>query len=174
MEPVVAKPGSPYELTFEDLQSIKRQYEILAVEMLRREITGRGFSFYHFNIELTEGPCIHKRIAGCGVGTEYLAVTPDGELYPCHQFIGDKSFLMGDVWQGVTNKKLRDEFCGCSIYSRTQCRECWARFYCSGGCAANAFHSSGSIGGVYELGCEMFKKRIECAIMMRIESDKSS
>jgi len=167
MEPVVAKPGDAYRLTMDDLSALCGQYEILAAEMLKRKREGGGFTFYHYMLDLTGGPCIHKRIAGCGVGTEYMAVTPSGELYPCHQFVGDESFLMGDVWRGVTNEKLRDRFDSCSIYTRTECRSCWARIYCSGGCAANAYNATGSIGGVYELGCELFKKRIECAIMIK-------
>jgi len=154
--------------TFEDLPELCAQYETLAVEMLRREKLGTGFNFYHFNLDLTGGPCIYKRIAGCGVGTEYLAVTPTGELYPCHQFIGDQKFLMGDVWRGITNAGLRAQFINCNIYSRSECKDCWARFYCSGGCAANAYHDMGNIEGIYDVGCELFKKRIECAIMMHV------
>jgi len=157
----------------QDLPELCAQYETLAIEMLRLEWLGRGFNFYHFTLDLAGGPCVHKRIAGCGVGTEYLAVTPSGELYPCHQFVGDTRFLMGDVWKGVTNTGLRAQFSGCSIYSRAECKDCWARFYCSGGCAANAYYDSGSIGGVYELGCELFKKRIECAIMMHVARNGS-
>ncbi|MCL2151867.1 MAG: thioether cross-link-forming SCIFF peptide maturase [Oscillospiraceae bacterium] len=168
MEPVVAKPGDPHGLKIDDLSAISRQYEILATEMLRREKEGRGFIFYHYMLDLERGPCIHKRLSGCGVGKEYLAVTPRGELYPCHQFVGDGRFLIGDVWQGVKNEKLRREFETCGIYACAECRECWARMYCSGGCAANAYNASGSINGVYELGCEMFKKRMECAIMMKV------
>jgi len=168
MEPVVTKENEPYGFTAEDLPELYAQYEKLAVEMLNREKLGKGFNFYHYTLNFAEGPCVHKRIAGCGVGTEYLAVTPSGELYPCHQFVGDKRFLMGDVRHGVVNTDLRREFSQCSIYSRKECRDCWARFYCSGGCAANAFYDSGSIGGVCELGCELFKKRIECAIMMNV------
>ena len=171
MEPVVAGPGSPHGLCMGDLTAIKEQYEDLAAEMLRRERAGNGFSFYHYTIDLTGGPCIHKRIAGCGVGNEYMAVTPSGGLYPCHQFVGDRRFLMGDVWRGVTNVGLQRELRGGSIYSRAECRECWARIYCSGGCAANAFHATGSVGGVYALGCEMFKKRMECAIMMKVAAE---
>ena len=167
MEPVVASPGSPLGLAAEHLPELCEQYEKLAIEMLTRKKEGRGFKFYHFQLDLKHGPCAYKRIAGCGVGTEYMAVTPAGELYPCHRFVGDEKFLIGDVWRGVINNKLRDEFSECSIYSRNECRGCWARMYCSGGCAANAYHDSGSIGGVYSLGCEMFKKRIECAIMMK-------
>jgi len=168
MEPAVSKPDAPYGLSMDDLPMLCRQYEILAVEMLKRNKEGRGFTFYHYILDLTGGPCIHKRLAGCGVGTEYLAVTPRGKLYPCHQFIGDEKFLMGDVWHGVVNEKIQGEFGGCNIYSRTECRKCWARMYCSGGCAANAYHAAGSIGGVYELGCELFKKRIDCAVMMAV------
>jgi len=169
MEPVVAGPGSPHGLGMDDLPAIKEQYEMLALEMLRRQREGRAFRFYHFTIDLTGGPCIHKRIAGCGVGNEYMAVTPAGELYPCHQFVGDRRFLLGDVWRGVANGSLQGGFRAGNIYTRAECRECWARMYCSGGCAANAFHATGSIGGVYALGCEMFKKRVECAIMMKID-----
>jgi len=176
MEPVIAKPGDSFGFRPDDLVELCAQYETLAIEMLRREKIGMGFNFYHFNMDLLEGPCVHKRIAGCGVGTEYLAVTPSGELYPCHQFVGDKKFLMGDVWRGVINTSLHNQFAGCSIYSRPECIDCWARFYCSGGCAANAYYSCGSLNGIYEFGCELFKKRIECAIMMKVanalKSDK--
>ena len=168
MEPVVTKPGTPYGLTMDDLPMLDKQYELLALEMIKRKKEGRGFTFYHYILNLPEGPCVHKRLAGCGVGSEYLAVTPGGELYPCHQFVGDRNFLMGDVWQGVVNKKLLDEFAVCDIYTRSECRECWARMYCSGGCAANAYNATDSIGGVYKLGCEMFKKRIECAVMIKV------
>jgi len=154
------------------LRELFEQYETLAIEMLRREKLGMGFNFYHFNLDLTGGPCVHKRIAGCGVGTEYMAVTPSGDLYPCHQFIGDPKFLLGDIWRGAVNDGLREEFSKCSIYSRKECRECWVRFYCSGGCAANAYHDSGSINTVYDIGCELFKKRIECAIMMQVAQNK--
>jgi len=157
-----------YNFTLEDLPELCAQYETLAIEMLRRDKIGTGFNFYHFNLDLTGGPCVYKRIAGCGVGTEYLAVTPSGTLYPCHQFIGDEKFVMGDVWKGISNTGLRAQFSRCSIYSRSECQNCWARFYCSGGCAANAYHDCGSISGIYETGCELFKKRIECAIMMHV------
>jgi len=170
MEPAVAKPDSPHSLSMDHIEQIKRQYETLALEMLRREKQGRGFTFYHYLLDLTGGPCIHKRIAGCGVGTEYMAVTPSGDLYPCHQFVGDEKFKIGDIRQGVTNESLQEDILGSSIYTRNECKTCWARMYCSGGCAANAYHASGSIGGVHELGCEMFKKRIECAIMLKVES----
>ena len=136
--------------------------------MLRRRREGRPFTFYHYMIDLTHGPCIYKRISGCGSGTEYLAVTPWGDLYPCHQFVGNENYRMGDVWQGVTNTELRDEFKLCNVYARPGCKDCWARLYCSGGCAANAYHATGSIRGVYEYGCELFRKRMECAIMLQV------
>lgn len=168
MEPVVCAPGDPYALTAEDMPVLKEQYELLAREMIKRDREGRGFTFYHYMIDLTGGPCIYKRISGCGSGTEYLAVTPWGELYPCHQFVGDEKFLMGNVWDGVKNTELRDEFKGCNAYARPDCRDCWAKLYCSGGCAANAYHATGDISGAYEYGCELFRKRIECAIMIKV------
>ena len=168
MEPVVCDPKDPYALTEEDLPKLYEQYEQLAIEMLRRKKAGNGFTFYHYMIDLTGGPCIYKRISGCGSGTEYLAVTPTGELYPCHQFVGDKKYLMGDIWNGVTNTEIRDEFKLCNAYARAECKDCWAKLYCSGGCAANAYHATGSIRGVYDYGCKLFKKRMECAIMLKI------
>ena len=168
MEPVVCGPDEPYALTEADKPILFGQYELLAKEMIRRKKAGNGFTFYHYMIDLKAGPCVYKRISGCGSGTEYLAVTPWGELYPCHQFVGDPKYSMGDVWQGVTNTALRDEFKQCNAYARPGCRDCWARMYCSGGCAANAYHATGSIKGVYEYGCDLFRKRIECAIMMEI------
>jgi len=167
MEPVVSPDGTPYALTEEDLPIILEQYEILAKEMLKRKADGRPITFYHYMLDLTHGPCIYKRIAGCGSGTEYYAVTPAGDLYPCHQFVGDEKYKMGDVWSGVTNNPLRDEFKLCNVYARPECDDCWAKLYCSGGCAANAYHATGSIRGVYDYGCKLFKKRIECAIMMK-------
>ena len=167
MEPVVCAPDDPAALTEEDLPIVLEQYEILAKEMLKREEEGRGFTFYHYMLDLTRGPCIYKRISGCGSGTEYMAVTPWGDLYPCHQFVGEERWKLGDIWGGVTNTALREEFRSCNAYARPECAGCWARFYCSGGCAANAYHASGSIRGVYEAGCELFRKRMECAIMMK-------
>jgi uncharacterized protein len=168
MEPVVCSPDDPCALTESDLETLFEQYEILAKEMLRREKEGRPFTFYHYMIDLEHGPCIYKRLSGCGSGSEYLAVTPWGELYPCHQFVGEPEFSMGSVWDGVTNTQLRDKFSSCSVASRPECSRCWAKLYCAGGCAANAFHSSGDITGTYEYGCRLFKKRIECAIMMQV------
>ncbi|MCI8909417.1 MAG: thioether cross-link-forming SCIFF peptide maturase [Oscillibacter sp.] len=167
MEPVVCAPGDPAALTPEDLEVVKEQYELLARDMLRREREGRPITFYHYMLDLTGGPCVYKRISGCGSGTEYMAVTPWGDLYPCHQFVGEEAYKLGDVWNGVTQPQLREEFRACNAYARPDCANCWAKLYCSGGCAANAYHATGSIRGVYEAGCELFRKRIECAIMMQ-------
>ena len=171
MEPVVAKPDDPAALTPEDIETVKEQYEILAKDMLRREQEGRPITFYHYMLDLKEGPCIYKRISGCGSGTEYMAVTPWGDLYPCHQFVGEEEYKLGNIYDGVTNEKVREEFRSCNAYARPDCKDCWAKLYCSGGCAANAYHASGSITGVYKPGCELFKKRIECAVMMRVAED---
>ena len=168
MEPVVCAPGEPSELTSEDMPVVMEQYERLAELMLQKDKEGKPFTFYHYMIDLTGGPCIYKRISGCGSGTEYMAVTPTGELYPCHQFVGEEKFKLGDIWNGVTNTATQNEFAECNVYSRAECRECWARLYCSGGCAANAYHSTGSVKGVYKYGCELFKKRMECAIMVAV------
>ncbi len=168
IEPVVSDPAEPYALKENDLPILKEQYEILADEMLRRYRNGNGFTFYHYMIDLNSGPCIVKRISGCGVGTEYMAVTPSGELYPCHQFVGDEKFLLGDIWKGVTNTAILDEFKGCNVYSHPECKDCFAKLYCSGGCAANAYHTTGSVNGIYEFGCELHRKRIECAIMLKV------
>ena len=172
MEPVVCDPSDPSALTEADLPILKEQYEILAKEMIKRDREGRGFTFYHYMIDLTGGPCIYKRISGCGSGTEYMAVTPWGDLYPCHQFVGDPKYLLGDIWKGVTNTAVRDEFKHCNAYARPECKDCWAKLYCSGGCAANAYHATGSITGVYEYGCELFKKRVECAIMIKVAENQ--
>ena len=168
MEPVVCPPGDPYALTDEDLPKLFEQYEILAKEMIKRKKEGRGFTFYHYMLDLKHGPCIYKRITGCGSGTEYMAVTPWGELYPCHQFVGDPKYSLGNVWDGVLKTDVQDEFRTCNAYAREECKDCWAQLYCSGGCAANSYHATGSIGGVYKYGCELFKKRIECAVMIQV------
>ena len=168
MEPVVCPPGDPYALTEEDLPKLFTQYEILAKEMIKRKKEGRGFTFYHYMLDLKHGPCIYKRITGCGSGTEYMAVTPWGELYPCHQFVGDSKYSLGNVWDGVLKTDVQDEFRTCNAYAREECKDCWAQLYCSGGCAANSYHATGSIGGVYKYGCELFKKRIECAVMIQV------
>ena len=173
MEPVVCKPDDPYALTEDDLPALFEQYEILAKEMLKRDREGKGFTFYHYMIDLKGGPCIYKRISGCGSGTEYMAVTPWGELFPCHQFVGDEKYSLGNIWDGVKNKEAQQEFKLCNAYAREECRDCWAKLYCSGGCAANSYHATGSITGVYEYGCKLFKKRMECAIMMQVDKAKS-
>ncbi len=168
MEPVVCAPGDPAELTEADMEIVKRQYEELAQLMLERDAEGRPFTFYHYMIDLTGGPCIYKRISGCGSGTEYMAVTPWGDLYPCHQFVGEEAYKLGNVYEGVTSPDVQAEFASCNVYARPECRDCWARLYCSGGCAANAYHATGSVRGVYKPGCELFKKRMECAIMVQV------
>lgn len=168
MEPVVCGPNESYALTEDDLSFLYDQYEMLAIEMIKRKKEGRGFTFYHFMIDLTGGPCIHKRISGCGSGTEYLAVTPWGELYPCHQFVGEPGYCMGNLWDGVSNESLREEFKQSNVYAKHECRDCWARFYCSGGCAANSYHAVGAINGIYDYGCNLFKKRLECAVMIKV------
>ena len=168
MEPVVCASGDPSGLTEEDLFIVMDQYEKLAELMLQKDKEGDPFTFYHYMIDLTVGPCIYKRISGCGSGTEYMAVTPWGDLYPCHQFVGEERFKLGNIWDGVTNTQIQSEFAACNVYAHPECRDCWARLYCSGGCAANAYHATGSVTGVYEDGCRLFRKRMECAIMVAI------
>ena len=168
MEPVVCAPGDEAALTEQDLPIVFEQYEKLTELMLEREKAGKPFTFYHYMIDLTDGPCIYKRISGCGSGTEYMAVTPWGDLYPCHQFVGEEKYKLGDIWNGVTAKGVQDEFACCNVYTRPDCADCWAKLYCSGGCAANAYHSTGSVNGIYKYGCELFKKRMECAIMIQV------
>lgn len=168
MEPVVAAPKDPYALREEDLPILLEQYDILGKEMDQRRKEGRPFTFYHYMIDLAGGPCIVKRVSGCGVGTEYMAVTPSGELYPCHQFVGDERFCLGDVFNGVKNQELREEFRGCSVYAHRECDDCFARFFCSGGCVANAYHTTGKLTGVYDYGCQLHRRRIENAIMLKV------
>ena len=168
MEPVVAAEGDEAALTEEDKPVVMKQYEELAELMLKRDKEGKPFTFYHYMIDLAGGPCIYKRISGCGSGTEYMAVTPWGDLYPCHQFVGDEKFKLGDIWHGVENKEIQNEFASCNVYARSECHDCWARLYCSGGCAANAYHATGSVKGVYKYGCDLFKKRMECAIAVAV------
>ena len=168
MEPVVTDPDDPSALTEADKAIVMEQYEKLAMLMLDRDKEGKPFTFYHYMIDLTGGPCIYKRISGCGSGTEYMAVTPWGDLYPCHQFVGEEKFKLGDVWNGVSNTEIQNEFAECNVYARPECRDCWARLYCSGGCAANAYHATGSVKGIYKYGCDLFRKRMECAIMVAI------
>ena len=167
IEPVVGAEDEPYAIRKEDLPKIMEEYDKLAVEYIKRKKEGRGFNFFHFMIDLNQGPCVAKRLSGCGSGTEYLAVTPWGDFYPCHQFVGQEDFLMGNVDTGITRTDIRDEFKLCNVYAKEKCRDCFARFYCSGGCAANSYNFHGTITDAYEIGCEMQKKRIECAIMIK-------
>ncbi len=167
VEPVVAEPSQSYALQKEDLPKLFEEYDKLAVELVERQKEGRGFNFFHFMIDLEGGPCVAKRLSGCGSGTEYLAVTPWGDLYPCHQFVGNEEFLMGNVEEGVKNIPLQKEFKRCNVYAKEKCRDCFAKFYCSGGCAANSWNFHGKITDTYEIGCELQKKRIECAIMVK-------
>ena len=168
MEPVVCAKGDTEELTEEDFPIVCKQYEDLAMLMLQRHKEKKDFTFYHYMIDLSGGPCIYKRISGCGSGTEYMAVTPWGDLYPCHQFVGEEKYKLGDIYKGVTNKEAQCEFASCNVYARPDCKDCWAKLYCSGGCAANAYHATGSVRGIYEYGCRLFRKRMECAIMVAV------
>lgn len=167
IEPVVGDESDPYAIREEDIPKICEEYDRLAKLMIEREREGKGFNFFHFMIDLEGGPCVSKRLSGCGSGTEYLAVTPWGDLYPCHQFVGREEFLMGNVDEGITHPEIADEFRGCSVYSKEKCRSCFAKFYCSGGCMANAYNFHGTIHEAYDIGCEMQRKRVECAIMMK-------
>ncbi len=167
VEPVVAFDNEPYALTEEDIEALNQEYENLAEEMLNRKKEGKGFNFFHFMIDLSQGPCVYKRLGGCGAGSEYMAVAPKGDLYPCHQFVGTDGFVMGNVYDGITNKKMLNDFQHCNVYSKEACTNCWAKFYCSGGCSANGYSRHGSIHAVDELGCELQKKRVEIAIYMK-------
>jgi len=167
VEPVVAPESEDYAIKASDLPKIMEEYDRLAQEMLKREKEGRGFNFFHFMIDLSGGPCVAKRLSGCGSGTEYLAVTPWGDFYPCHQFVGQEEFLMGNVDDGIVRTDIQEEFKCCNVYAREKCQECFAKFYCSGGCAANAYNFTGKITDTYDIGCEMMRKRVECAIMLK-------
>lgn len=169
VEPVVAPLDMPYALQEEDVGDICLEYESLARQILKRKLEGKDFNFFHFAIDLSQGPCAYKRLAGCGMGTEYLAVTPEGDLYPCHQFVGTEEFIMGNVFDGVTRPEIASEFASCHVYTKPKCAKCWAKFYCSGGCVANAYHEHDDIFEVYDIGCELQKKRIECAIGIQAE-----
>ena len=167
VEPVVAKPEDSYALREEDIPKIMEQYDELAKDIIRRRKEGKPVNFFHFMIDLSGGPCVAKRVSGCGAGTEYLAVTPWGDLYPCHQFVGNEDFLMGNVEEGILRTDIRDEFKTCNVYAKDKCKKCFAKFYCSGGCAANSYNFHGDINDAYDLGCELQRKRIECAIMIK-------
>ncbi len=167
VEPVVAKPEHDYALRNEDLPQIFEQYDKLARDMAERRKNGKDFNFFHFMVDLSQGPCIAKRLSGCGAGSEYIAVTPQGDIYPCHQFVGDERFKMGSVLSGEIDNKMNAEFKNAHVYNKEDCKTCWAKFYCSGGCHANAFNFNDDINKPYALGCEMEKKRLECAIYLK-------
>lgn len=167
VEPVVAQDGEPYAITVEDLPILMEEYDKLAKYIIERRKAGHWFNFFHFMIDLSGGPCVAKRLSGCGSGTEYLAVTPWGDLYPCHQFVGEEEYLMGNVFDGVKATGIREEFKSCNVYSKDKCKNCFAKFYCSGGCSANAFKFHGNINDTYDIGCELQRKRVECAIMIK-------
>jgi len=166
VEPVVSK-DSKYALTKEHLPKLFAEYDKLAQEYLKRKKNGNGFDFFHFNVDINNGPCVAKRLSGCGAGHEYFAVTPDGDLYPCHQFVGREAFLLGNVFDGVKNTELPNTFRQTHVLTKTECRECWARYYCGGGCHANAQLFNDTIDKPYQMGCELQKKRLECAIMIQ-------
>lgn len=167
IEPVVGDDSEKYAIKEEDLPKVMEEYDKLAKEYIKRHKEGNGFNFFHFMIDLEQGPCVAKRLSGCGSGTEYLAVTPWGDLYPCHQFVGQEEFLLGNVNDGITRQDICDEFKLCNVYAKDKCQNCFARYYCSGGCAANSYKFHGSITDAYDIGCEMQRKRIECAIMIK-------
>ena len=167
VEPVVGPEEERYTIKEADLPKIMEEYDLLAKEIIKREKEGRGFTFFHFMIDLTGGPCVAKRLSGCGSGTEYLAVTPWGDLYPCHQFVGEDDFAVGTVYDGVTRQDIVSEFKKTSVYSKEDCRDCFARFYCSGGCSANSHKLNGTINGTYDVGCRLERKRVECALMVK-------
>ena len=167
VEPVVAPPDKDYAIRQEDIPTLLDQYDILSKYLLDRKKSGKSVNFFHFMIDLKQGPCAYKRLSGCGSGTEYLAVAPNGDLYPCHQFVGMTDFIMGNVDTGVTNTSLRDRFALCNVYSKKACSDCFAKLYCSGGCSANAYNFTGDINGSYEIGCQLQRKRVENAVMMK-------
>ena len=169
IEPVVLEKGHFLELKEEHLPEIFENYDKLYNEMVRRKKEGDEFNFYHFNIDLNGGPCVYKRISGCGAGFEYVAITPQGEVYPCHQFVGKEEFKLGDIYDDTYDAELGKKFKKAHIYNKPKCRECWARFYCSGGCQSNNFAFNGDMNIPYEIGCKMQKKRIECAIALKAE-----
>jgi len=169
VEPVVAPQDADYSLREEDLPILFAEYEKLADALLAREKAGTGVHFFHFEMDLSGGPCLAKRVTGCGAGSEYLAVTPSGQLYPCHQFVGDESFRLGDLDTGIIKQDIIAEFSKCHVFAKPECASCWARYYCSGGCMANAHHTHGDILKPDKISCELQKKRIECALYMLAE-----
>ncbi len=167
VEPVVAPAEADYAIRPSDVPRILEEYDRLAAALLQREKEGKGVTFFHFMIDLEGGPCVAKRLSGCGSGCEYLAVTPWGDLYPCHQFVGQEQFLMGNVREGILRTDIRDTFKASNVYTKDKCRDCFAKFYCSGGCAANAWNFHKDINDAYDIGCELQRRRVECAIMMK-------
>lgn len=167
VEPVVAAKDSGYDLREEDLPVLYEEYEKLAYELVKRKKEGKGFNFFHFMIDLSQGPCIAKRLRGCGSGHEYVAVTPEGDIYPCHQFVGNTEFKMGNVMEGKLNTDIQEHFKGSNVYTKEECSKCWAKFYCSGGCAANSYQFNSDINIPYKVGCELEKKRVECALWIK-------
>lgn len=167
IEPVVGAEEEEYSLKREDLPKIFEEYDSLSKEFISRQKQGNPFNFFHFMIDLEQGPCVSKRLSGCGSGTEYLSVVPNGDLYPCHQFAGEKDFLMGNVFEGIKRKDIQDEFRNVNVYSKEECKKCFAKFYCSGGCAANSYNFKGNINDTYDIGCDMHRKRVECSIMIK-------
>lgn len=167
VEPCVSDPELDYSLTEQDLPEIFAEYEKLAKIMIERKKAKKGFNFFHFMIDLDQGPCVIKRLRGCSCGNEYVAVDPDGSIYPCHQFVGKEEWKMGNVFDGELSDEIRNKFSKCNIFSKDECSKCWAKFYCSGGCNANGLHYAGSIYKPFKLACEMEKKRVECAIMIK-------
>lgn len=167
IEPVVSPDTCEYAIREEDLPKIYEEYDKLAQDIIARHKAGKPVTFFHYMLDLNGGPCVYKRLSGCGSGTEYLAVTPSGQLYPCHQFVGQEEFLLGDIFEGIKRPDIVDEFKLCNVYAKDKCRDCFARFYCSGGCAANSYQFHGSITDAYDIGCKLQRKRIECAIMIK-------
>ncbi|MCR4923338.1 MAG: thioether cross-link-forming SCIFF peptide maturase [Lachnospiraceae bacterium] len=167
VEPVVCDPKEDYALREEDLPFLLEQYDILAKEIIKRRKEGRFINFFHFMIDLEGGPCVAKRLSGCGAGCEYLAVTPWGDIYPCHQFVGEEQFLLGNVDEGIVKPEISREFGACNVYTKEKCKDCFAKFYCSGGCMANSYHAGGNINASYDIGCELQRKRVECSIMIK-------
>ena len=167
IEPVVSPDDCPYSIREEDIDAICKEYDKLALDIIDRHKSGKPITFFHYMLDLNGGPCVYKRLSGCGSGTEYMAVTPQGELYPCHQFVGIDGFKLGDVYNGIDKTELVEDFKLCNVYAKDKCKECFARFYCSGGCAANAYQFHGSILDAYDIGCKLQQKRVECAIMIK-------
>ena len=167
VEPVTADPGCGYDLTEDDLPKIEAEYDRLTDIMLERKKEGKPFTFFHFMVDLDQGPCVVKRLRGCGAGYEYVAVTPDGDIYPCHQFVGKDEFKQGSVLDQSFNMDIAQKFAGMNIYSRPKCQKCWAKFYCSGGCSAANYNMNHDMNDSYDLGCEMERKRLECAIYLK-------